>query len=250
MNEFDDEAYEFLSFDDWHNKYKYIFPEALNNVLEEKSTVMSFLFFWKKYEHIIKPKLLYLISQQYPLVFQVKEQFAAHIYQNITHRIFEFAEYAWKIAESNKMNLTAAEVWPQIYDLSINSDVYDPTKFSLVTIEDFPNFYKFQGEEKTRQLVEEENESRVKTAQWKITINQEVIAVLQTDLLQLLPELINMESDWWKCYKFLLEEQCYMWHSKNQRMEYLIEKGLDETWVDKRTSEVLAEIERREMDNE
>lgn len=240
----------FPDFEQWHAVNRSIFPKALNNLLDKNIETMGFLFFWKHYEHLLVPKFYKLLEQQFPLVYGADAGFSEAIEQNIRHRIFEFAEYAWKIVSANKKGLQPNDVWQTIYNLALTSKTYDPSYVKKRTLDDISEHSKHLGEDFHKKIIEEEYADNLKHAAWLTHFNKQVIDVLQPDLLQLLPELIDMDVEWWRCYKFLIEEQCYTWRTKNDRINFIIKEGLGAEWLGRPTSELMDEVEKNEIAKE
>lgn len=234
------------SFEQWLAKNMHHLPQGLAQTLQKHSSTIGFTFFWKRYEQLLAPKMYALLAKQYPAVAKADESFAKHTWQVIEHRIFETAEFAWKIVQSNIEGKHPAEVYEIIYPMALknmNSPEYGRTIYDETTI---PDVYKDLKKETALQLVAECNETNREAINFLNNANKEVIAVLQDDLLELLPDLTDMSPDWWVMYKFLLFSQCNTWRDANNRMDYLISLGMGGEWLDKDYAECRAEMDRIE----
>lgn len=226
MSDFLNNQNEFSNFETWHEQHKHMFSKKMNEVLSESAATLGFIFFWKKYEQLLVPKFYKLLELQFPLLVNADKGFAEKINQNITHRIFEFAEDVWRIVISNQKGLHPQEVIPITYNLALTSKVYDPAYVNLYNQHNIPDFLKERDEDAKNRFIAEANEDILKRSAWLIQFNKQVIEVLQTDALLLLPELLNIEAEWWKCYKFYIEQQCNFWRERNERIRFMMERKL------------------------
>jgi hypothetical protein len=245
MNHIFNDENSFPDFEKWHEQNKQFLPKELNKEINENAETYGFLFFWKHYEKIVTPKFHKLLELQFPLLYNAEIGFREKSELYITLMIFEFSEYVWSFAISNRKGLQPIEVMPVIYDLALNSKTFDPSYVKLNTMDDVSDHVKHLGEEFNRKIIEEANADLLKRAERLTKFNKQVIDVFQTDLFEILPELFNMDVEWWKCYKFTLEFECGMWRERNERLEFIIKNGFGAEWIEKPFTELMVEIEKK-----
>jgi len=250
MNHIFNDENSFPDFEKWHEQNKQYLPNELNKELSKNVETYGFLFFWKHYEKIVTPKFHKLLELQFPILSKADEGFQKDIERNIMLMVFRFCEYAWEIAMSNRKGLHPKEVMPSIYDLALNSKTYDPSHVKLMTMDDFSESESHFSEEFKKKIIEESNTGKLEHAAWLTNFNKQVIEVFQTDLLIILPEFFNMDVEWWKCYKFILESDCRSWREKNERLEFIVSNGFGAEWIKKKNSELMKEIEKIDIANE
>ncbi len=235
------------SYEDWYNENSKYLPREYEKYLgsEDVKKTLSFIFAWKRYEQLTVPLLQALMAKQYPLVAAADNSFEKHRQQNIEHRIFDTATYAWKIIQHNEKKEQPEQAVPDILKYA-EKGVYDPgRKFTFYNAENPPEeWIKRHGEEKGWHFAEEVNREQQAALDYLNTLYHEVITALQEHLLALFPQLLEMDAAWWKIYRFYLLDQCNSWKDRLDRMEHLIEYKMSGDWLDKPYKEVRKELDR------
>lgn len=238
----------FSDFESWFEENKNVMPLRLKNDIETGWGHYQFIFMWKEYERIVLPKLTALLYTQYPQLQHAHESFAHHIKQNIEHRIFELMEEMWRIVTKNREGISPAEALPKTYPNIQKWKIHWNQPRRLVDFEEESKQPWFAGRdpEETRSRIEEMNREIWEVFNRDKKYYETFIELLQPDLLQLLPELLNMDAAWWDVYVFYLRFQCDSWKHHNERFCYLTEYGLTAEWLEKTNKETNEEIDRIE----
>lgn len=235
------------SFEEWYNENSKYLPKEFDELLDSKQVKnnLSFIFAWKRYEQLTFPLLQALMVKQYPLVATADDSFEKHRHQNIEHRIFDTATFAWRIIQHNEKKEQPEQAVPGILKFA-EKGLYDPSrKFTFYTEENPPEeWIKRYGKEKGWYFAEEINREQKAAVEYFNKLYYEIITTLQEHLLALFPKLLEMDAVWWKIYRFFLHEQCNSWKDKLDRMEDLVKHKLSGDWLDKPSKELRKELDR------
>ncbi|HRH49446.1 MAG TPA: hypothetical protein PLP23_11895 [Panacibacter sp.] len=232
-------------FEEWFEQNKHHLPEETQKQILAGANNISFVLFWKRYEYLLKPKFYNLLSRQFPNVAAADESYAKHVLQIIEHRIFETAEFAWKMVSHNRQGMHPAQVYKMLYPMALKDTNCPGYSKKIYDENSIPEGWLQFGAERAKKMVEEHNADTQNALNWLNNFNKEVIALLQEDLLELLPDLLNISPDWWKMYKFLMLDQCNMWRARNNYLDHLISLNMTGDWLDKTLDKQQEEIKRR-----
>lgn len=232
------------SFEDWLRENQKYFPDKLKKVLHNGYETHRFIFFWKRYEQLAMPYMYKLLEKQYPTVAAGPDYFAPKIKNIIECIILRVAEYAFQIVKYSSQGLHPSDVfkkeWPHAKE-----DIYNPAKYRrFYDIDNPPEFYRKYTREKNKKTFEQYNSEIKKGIDTKNAFNAAVIAALQEPLLMVLPQLLDIEADWWIFYRHIMLRECDMW-MQQQKIAYYIEYNMGPEWLAKTYKERREELSRR-----
>jgi hypothetical protein len=239
----------YADFEAWFEGNKHLMPAGFAERLKKSSQHLEFICTWKEYEALIIPKLRALLAQQYPELIGA-ESFEPHIKQNIEHRIFELIEEMWKINEWNLQGAKPQDVLTTLYPVIMKSKEGWKSPLFLQTLEDLLKDapYDRMPREEVIENLNQRNEERWESFRHWEKLYQDFIDVMQPDLLALLPNLLNIDADWWDVYVFFLRFQCNTWIDYNNSFSFLAEQGLTAEWLNKPREELHEYLDKMELE--
>ncbi|MES2621916.1 MAG: hypothetical protein V4615_13785 [Bacteroidota bacterium] len=235
----------FSDFESWFQTNKQFLPPDVKNTYQKNAGYIEFLCAWKEYEAITTPLLQALLQQQYPQLVTAHPSFEPHIAKNVEHRIFELMEEMWLIISKNRAGLSPAQALPELYPkiLTWKKNWYQPR--SLYKVEEQIKEHVFRNW--TRAEVEEEiekwNQEKWDAFNAQKQVQEAFIQTLQTPLLPLMPELLNIDAAWWDVYVYFMRLQHTLWKDWNDKYLFLEQYGLTAEWLDKSHKELHAHID-------
>lgn len=225
----------FSDFESWFETNKQQLPPRLKTTLEKNKGYLHFVCTWKEYERKTEPHLRQLLQQQYPQLVTAHPSFEPHIAQNIEQRMFELMEEMWLILSKTREGLSPAQALPKLYPKISGWKEYWYKPRGLWNVEEKikEHVYRNWSRERVEADVEKWNAEKWEVFNRQKKLQEDFIETLQTPLLQLLPDLLNMDAAWWDVYVYFMREQYILWKDWNEDFMELVEYNLTAEWLDK-----------------
>ncbi len=225
----------FSDFESWFETNKQQLPPKVKTTLEKSKGYLHFVCTWKEYERNTEPHLRQLLQQQYPQLVTAHPSFEPHIAQNIEQRMFELMEEMWMILSKTSEGLSPAQALPGLYPqiLQWKEDWHRPRRLLSVEEQIKQHVYRNWTPERVQQDVDKWNAEKWEVFNRQKKLQEDFIETLQTPLLKLVPDLLEMDAAWWDVYVYFMRLQYTLWKDWNERFMELVEFDLTADWLDK-----------------
>ena len=189
---------DFFNVQDWYEQNKYSVPKELHPIFEHNH--MKFIFKWKEVEHRLVPDIYEYLTHYYPFMQRADKAKKEEIEHAIVLVVFRLCERVWKTMKDCFGKRTVEEVYKDhvlVIDATLGYFKFTDLENSLRLIaEDMP-------EPRFSHIVEEEQTAMKERAKEGIARHKRFIDVVQPTVLEVFPNLMDLEGDWWKVYEYL-----------------------------------------------
>lgn len=140
------------------------------------------------------------------------------------------AENCFKIMKYSSRGFHPSNIFKTLWQ-NAKDDKYNPARHhTFYDVDNPPAFYLKYN--RYKRFFDKFNKEKQEAIHKKKAFNAGVSAVLREPLLKVLPQLLNIEADWWIFYRYIMFSECMMWEQQ-QQISYYIEYGMGEEWLSK-----------------
>ena len=219
-----------------------------NSLFKTPEEYIEFVFAWKKFEEPYIPALTEFLLKQNPALACCDKHFIRHIHKRCELICFELFEHIWRIIVHNRHGKSPYD-FPKLKFEIIKKKLKEKAPPEILTAENFVDkdfLYSMTKEEQDRMLTDWNLDS---FTAWKF--KEEYITsftgVAQEILLKQIPELMELNSEWWLVYEYLFRLKTFDLKDDADKISFVIKSGLTGDWLDKDKRELKKKLDEIEL---